>query len=144
MQYCHTLKYAYPYKRIRNILERLNATPPIERYASLIEDEKFFQECHDLTMQANVAQQLGNLCLFTLRFPEALHYLLRSDSLLAKASLETYRIKNRLNIAMAYNHCGEALKADSTLRPLLQNRVITSDPIVHNTVLNISLRSLRN
>ncbi|MBD5358170.1 MAG: hypothetical protein HDR88_14445 [Bacteroides sp.] len=135
LEYSDTLNNQYDYRRIRIILDRLNGLTPIKRYSRLIDDERFFRDSKDILMQANVAQQLGNIFITTLQFTDALHYLLKCDSLLEKSGLHIYRMKNRINTAIAYFHCEDSVKADSTLRPLLNNSEVMSDPLTYNIVL---------
>lgn len=135
LDYADTLNGQYDVRRIRIVLDRLEGLAPIDRYSRLIDDEAFFKKSNDLLMQANVAQQLGNIFIYTLRFDDGLDYLLKCDSLLEKAGLHDYRLKNRINTAIAYQHCGDSVKADSLLRPLVNNPRVTTDPLAYNVVL---------
>lgn len=135
IEHCDTVKSQYDFRRIRLILERLNHTPVTVRYKNLTDDERFYQKKGDILMMANVAQQLGQIFLSTLQNTVALKYFLSADSLLAIAKTDNYRLKNRINTAMAYHHCGDSAKADSTLRPLLAEPLIRADRLTLNTVL---------
>lgn len=116
-------RFPYEWARLTSIKASLSTTPSRSAYGLAKENLAYFESIEDSMMIGATLMRLGTVMwLISDTIPAARYYLM-ADSVFSRSGLESYRLRNLLNIANTLDHPGEYARRDSLMRFLIDSPV---------------------
>lgn len=137
-------RFPYEWARLTSIKASLSTTPSRSAYGLAKENLAYFESIEDSMMIGATLMRLGTVMwLISDTIPAARYYLM-ADSVFSRSGLESYRLRNLLNIANTLDHPGEYARRDSLMRFLIDSPVARADSDLYHMVLRNSFLNTGN
>lgn len=127
----------FPYERSRlvSLLASLKSTPVDKAYRLSSDNLRYYESIGDSLMLGSTLMRLGALMWSISDTIPAANYYLRADTVFREANIESYRIRNLLNLANIYDKPSSHTQRDSLMSVLLASEIARRDSDFYHVVL---------